>query len=210
MASKDLAGLAWQSSTYQPPRAKGGHTTRNCASRALSSAGEHPATAACILQIGGKPGPARAPQSPHSTARRIRIPTPRVFANCRFAVPLLRGRRAGKHMWRAGPADGRSGSKATGFTADVFCRKHCSFKTTTTSAWLPRGDECSFVLAGLCTLHFARSSRRLRSYKDMGDRWDLIKVHYLYRIGYSSVVESAILANQRHHAKCLLKEILHD
>ena len=58
-------------------------------------------------------------------------------------------------------------------------------------------------------LHFARSSQRLRSYKDMGDKWDLIKVH-LYRIGYSGVVESAILANQRHHAKCLLKENVHD
>ena len=61
----------------------------------------------------------------------------------------------------------------------------------------------------LCTLHFARSSQRLRSYKDMGDKWDLIKVH-LYRIGYSGVVKSAILANQRHHAKCLLKENVHD
>ena len=60
------------------------------------------------------------------------------------------------------------------------------------------------------TLHFARSSQGLRSYKDVGDRWDLIKVHHLYRIGYSSVVESAILANQRHHAKCLLKENMHD
>ena len=43
----------------------------------------------------------------------------------------------------------------------------------------------------------------------MGDMWDLIKVH-LYRIGYSGVVKSAILANQRHHAKCLLKENVHD
>ena len=63
----------------------------------------------------------------------------------------------------------------------------------------------------VCVLsHFARSSQRLRSYKDMGDRWDLIKVRHLYRIGYSSVVKSAILANQRHHAKCLLKENMHD
>ena len=72
-----------------------------------------------------------------------------------------------------------------------------------------RRDEARYDRA-LCTLHFARSSQRLRSYKDMGDRWDLIKVHHLYRIGYSSVVESAILANQRHHAKCLLQENMHD
>ena len=66
-----------------------------------------------------------------------------------------------------------------------------------------------YLVHVLSTLHFARSSQRQRSYKDMGDRWDRIKVH-LYRIGYSGVVKSAILANQRHHAKCLLKENVHD
>ena len=63
-------------------------------------------------------------------------------------------------------------------------------------------------------LHFALCTLpvRVRDYgpiRDMGDKWDLIKVH-LYRIGYSGVVKSAILANQRHHAKCLLKENVHD
>ena len=44
----------------------------------------------------------------------------------------------------------------------------------------------------------------------MGDRWDQIKAHHLYKIGYSGVVKSAILVNQRHHAKRLLKENMHD
>ena len=57
------------------------------------------------------------------------------------------------------------------------------------------------------TLHFARSSQRSRSYKDMGGRWDQIKVRHFHKIGYSGVVKGAILANQRHHA---LKKKYHD
>ena len=46
----------------------------------------------------------------------------------------------------------------------------------------------------------------------MVDRWDQREVpwvHYHSKIGYSGVAESAIVTNQRHHAKRLLKENTH-